>query len=154
MDFPIKAFEINGLNGECVKLEILNVYDFPNRTSFRGDYDINCKLEIDVGNYLVKTDNYLSPTGTLYNFYIDLKRCFDSLNGHSTYNVYIPENDLKMELDFKNGHIFINGLYRDDPSLKNVLTFEFKTDQSYFPPVIKSLKNIVDIFGDNKGIKK
>ena len=153
MESVIKAFEINGTKSEIIKLEINEVYGFPKETSFRGGYDIKCNLWISSGIYSINTDSYFSSTGALYNFYDQLKQCYETLNGKASYEVYCAENYLLFDILFKDGKVSISGQYRHDPMLKNILYFEFESDQSYFVPVIKYLEQLIKRFGDNKGIK-
>lgn len=154
MEYPIKAFEITGRDNARIKLEITEVYDFPNLTSFRGGYDILCNLEITAGVYVMRTDRYYSSTGALYDFYTALKLRYDELNGKAVYHVYHAENDLDFEVVFEQGRVTITGSYRDDPVLKNSLDFEFISDQSYFTEVLNDLKKIIVAFGDNNGAKR
>lgn len=154
MDYPIKAFEIKGFSGERIKLEISEVFGFPQETSFRGGYDIKCNLEISAGVYSICTNNYYSSTGALYNFYNELFKCHKHLKGVASYNLYCPENYLDINVKFDGGKVNISGKYQDDPIIKNILNFEFTCDQSYFNEVIADLKRIVLQFGDNRGIKK
>ena len=153
MDYPIKVFEIKGFGEESIKLEILEVFGFPNEISFRGGYDIRCNLEITSGLYTFRTEHYYSATSALYDFYVALLNCYNILNGKATYNVYCAENDFVFEVTFNLGQIKVNGKYKDDPIKKNFLNFEFGSDQSYFKEVLSDLKKIVLMFGDKKGIK-
>lgn len=154
MEYPIKAFEIKGLSNEHIKLEITEVFGFPDETSFRGGYDIKCNLEIVSGNYGIRTDNYYSSTGALYNFYNELSKCYNDLKGLATYKLNYPENDFDLNIKFDKLGVAISGKYQDDPVVKNILNFEFTSDQSYFKEVICDLKKIVLRFGNNRGIKE
>lgn len=153
MEYPMKAFEIIGSGQERIKLEILEVFGFPNETSFRGGYDIRCSLEINVGIYSCRTNNYYAATSALYDFYMDLQNCYDKLNGKAIYSVYYPENDFVLEVQFNQGKVHIHGKYYDNPLIKNGLNFELFLDQSYFTDVLSDLRKIVSIFGDKKGVK-
>ena len=154
MEYPIKVFEI-GSGQERIKLEILEVFGFPKETSFRGGYDVKCNLEITAGVYACRTTNYYTATSALYDFYVALQDCYSKLNGKATYSVYCPENDLVIEVTFTpKGDVYINGKYHDNPPIKDILYFEFGTDQSYFKDVLSDLKKIVLTFGDKKGVKK
>lgn len=154
MEYPIKAFEIQGRGGESVKLEIVEVFGYPDQPSFRGGYDIRCDLEILAGAYSVRTDLYYSSTGALYDFYVALQKCYDKLNGKAIYNVYCAENDLDMEIVFDMGRVHITGRYRENIATQNSLYFEFDSDQSYFVEILRDLKKIVSTFGDKKGVRK
>ena len=151
MDYPIRAFEIKGFSGERIKFEIIEVFGFPNQTSFRGGYDIKCNLEISSGLYNLSTNQYYSSTGALYNFHNELNKCYSSLKGIASYKLNYPENYFDLDIKFDEYGVNISGKYQDDPMVKNFLNFEFKSDQSYFKEVISDLKKVVLQFGDNQG---
>lgn len=152
MEFPIKVFEIKGCGDESIKLEIAEVFGFPNETSFWGGYDVRCNLEIKVGVYTVRTEHY-SSTGALYDFYIALQNYYNMLNGKAIYDA-MAEHDLTIEVLFNRSQVEVKGQYRYDATKMTSLAFEFVSDQSYFNEVLHDLKKIVLEFGDNKGIKK
>lgn len=154
MDYPIKVFELKGFSGELIKLEIIEVFGFPNETSFRGGYDVKCNMEISSGLYCVRTDHFYSSTGALYNFYNELLKCYNNLKGIASYKLNCPENYFDLNVKFDEYGVNISGKYQDEPVVKNILNFEFASDQSYFKEVISDLKKIVLQFGDNQGIKK
>lgn len=154
MEYPIKTFEIKGFSSERIKLEITEVFGFPDETSFRGGYDIKCNLEITSGIYIIRTNNYYSSTGALYNFYNELLKCYNDLKGIASYKLNYPENYFDLNIKFDELGIAISGKYQDDPVVKNILNFKFTSDQSYFKEVISDLKKIVLRFGNNRGIKK
>lgn len=151
MEQPLKAFEINDGKGNFIKLAINEIYGYPNEPSFRGGYDINCDLTIKSGLYCVETDRYLSTTGALYNFYSGLNKAYKDLNGSVKYEVYTPENDLTFTVTFESGNVKITGKYQDDPAEKNILNFEFRSDQSFFPEVLRDLKTVFNFFGLGSG---
>lgn len=91
MNFPIKCFEIKGFKQERIKLEILEVFGFPDETSFRGGYDIRCNLEINAGIYACRTENYYSSTSALYDFYIALQNCYDNLTARQPTAFIVPK---------------------------------------------------------------
>ncbi len=153
MEYPIKVFEIKGCEDESIKLEIVEVFGFPDETSFWGGYDVRCNLEIKVGVYTVRTEHY-SSTGSLYDFYIALLNYYNTLNGKAIYDAYMAEHDLTIEILFNQGQVEVKGQYRYDATKRTSLVFEFVSDQSYFNEVLRDLKKIVLSFGDNKGIKK
>lgn len=144
MDYPIKVFEIKGDGGTAhIKLEINEIYGFPDEESFRGGYDICCDLEIVCGNYTARSGNYISSTGALKAFYNELFTCYKSLNGKATYKVHCPENDFEFDVTFSQGSVKVTGKYQDDFVIKNILNFEFYSDQSYFGEVMSDLKKVI-----------
>ena len=154
MNYPIKVFEIKGSLGECIKLEIIEVFGFPNETSFKGGYDVRCSLEIISGPYSMRTNHYFSSTGALYDFYNILFKCYSNLKGIASYKIIYPDNYFDLNIKFDEyGGVNISGKYQDRLDVKNILNFEFTSDQSYFKEVISDLKKIVLQFGDNQGVK-
>lgn len=146
------SFTIGSPAGEYIKLEILEVYGFPDRTSFHGGYDILCRLEIRSGVYGAVTNGYYSCTGAIYKFYTALEKCHAALCGKCGYSVpFAAENELDFTAEFDGGAVTIRGEYIDDPHVENALKFEFPTDQSYLSSTLAELKAIVNMFGDNKG---
>mgnify|MGYP003315649855 CR=1 FL=1 len=135
-----------------LRIDIVEVFGFPDKTSFKGGYDIKCNLEIVSNVYCVRTNNYYSSTSVLYNFYNELKKCYETINGKVQYVDY-TENKLIFDVIFKNGKVVITGRYEEDSSTNNILNFEFLSDQSYFPKVLDDLKVVIDKFGNNQGIK-
>ena len=72
----------------------------------------------------------------------------------ATYKLNYPENDFDLNIEFDKLGVDISGKYQDDPVVKNILYFEFTSDQSYFKEVICDLKKIVLRFGNNRAIKR
>lgn len=147
MNYPVKVLEITGTRGECIKMEVAEVFGYPSEPSFRGGYDVRCNLEITVGVYACRTTHYYTATSAIHNFYVALTDCYEKLDGTATYNVYCPENDLTLEVTFnKAGRVDLCGKYRDDLAQNTALTFEFVTDQSYFKEILSDLKKLLLMF--------
>ena len=150
--FPVTAFEIRGKDNEYIRLEISEIYGFPNETSFRGGYDIKCRLEIASGVYGLATDNYFSSTGALRALYSGLSKCYAELSGKCSYGVFHAENDLTFDISFEQGQVAVFGRYQDEDFRNNILCFEFDSDQSYFSQVLADLKNVLKLFDDGHGL--
>lgn len=152
MEFPLKAFEIKNSDGSILSIEIAEIFGFPDETSFRGGYDIRCNLIISSGRICVDTDSYYSSTGALFVFYTKLKNCYDELKGSAEYRVYCPDgSDLTFTVSFDGGKVNVKGVYKDDTVESNFFSFSFTSDQSYFKEVLRDLKKVINIFGDNRG---
>ena len=151
MEYPIKVFEIKGFSDERISMEITEVYGFPEETSFRGGYDVQCSLQISCGVYNMRTDCYYTSTGALFDFYNELSKCHKDLQGTASYKVYCPENDFELDIEFNARGVKIRGKYQDVPTVKNVLSFEFESDQSYFNEVIADLKRVALQFVGKQG---
>ena len=150
---PVTAFDIRGANNERVKLEITEVYEFPQITSVYGGYDIKCRLQIDSDVYRLRTDDYYSATGMLWAFFKGLNKCYSELNGKCSFDGDCEGKDLSFDVYFAQGRVVVCGKYQNDRMRKNILEFEFCSDQSYFASVLTDLRKVVDMFGDNRGLK-
>lgn len=148
---PINAFCLIGNDGK-IEIIINEIFDFPNRTSIAGGYDIKCSLIIQAGNYNVCCDDFYSSTGTLYNLLCSLTTCYDNLYGIAEYK-HILENNLEFNIEMtKFGHATVTGSFQEYPSINNILSFEYETDQTCIKDAISQLKLITETFGDNTGI--
>ena len=152
IELPMKAFCLMGRAGEDkIELIIDEIFGFPEETSFEGGYDFRGTLTIHAGSYKVRSKHYFSSTGILCNLYASLVKCYDSLEGMAKY-ARMYEKNFEFELKMtKAGHAIINGEYTEYLHLLNVLTFEIETDQTCVRYAINDLKQVVDLFGDNKG---
>jgi len=151
LDLPMLAFKIKGID-EYVELTIEEVCGFPNATDYGGGYGARGILKIQVAQYFVSATHYFT-TGELYRFASELNRCYESLNGVATLeNV---ERELELQCEFNRlGHVNISGKIQADQSVKNILEFELKTDQTQIKDLLLQLKKVINIFGDNEGKDK
>lgn len=149
----MRLFCLHGTDyNEKILLELNEVIDFPERTSYEGGYDIICTLQIDVGCYHVKCDRYYSATGALYRFSDSLKDCYKELAGNAEYRLRW-ENELVFNVAMTScGHALVTGQFRERPEKNTVLTFEMETDQTYLLPVFQEIDRLQDTFGGMKGI--
>ena len=149
----MRLFCLHGTDyNEKILLELNEVIDFPERTSYEGGYDIICTLQIDVGCYHVKCDRYYSATGALYRFSDSLKDCYKKLAGNAEYRLRW-ENDLVFNVAMTScGHALVTGQFREHPEKNTVLTFEIETDQTCLLPVFQEIDRLQDTFGGMKGI--
>jgi hypothetical protein len=146
----MEEFTIKGDNG-FLKINIDEVYGFPKITSPFGGYDIKNILEINSGNFGVKSTVY-STTGELFDFYEQLQKANEILKG----NLYLRnfENNLDAEIKYDvNGRVTVLGNFREHSEFSNLLKFEFSTDQSYIQSTLKELKTIVEKYGGMQGVK-
>lgn len=145
------AIEIGGKQG-FVRIELIEVLGFPNETSYLGGYDTKGKIEIKSGNYYVKDAELWFSTGQIYEFYKNLLKCYNELNGQISFPT--SGSELRLELEFTDfGQLNINGSYQEYPSVENFLHFEFESEQSYLTSTLTELKAIVDYYGGNQGVK-
>ncbi|MFQ7160209.1 MAG: hypothetical protein ACLRPX_11475 [Ruthenibacterium sp.] len=137
---------------EKIRLELNEVIDFPNRTSYEGGYDIICTLQIDIGCYCVKCDRYFSATGALYRFSEKLKECYTNLFGSAEYRLRL-EDDLSFAVSMtSNGHALVKGKFQERPDVNNVFEFEMETDQTCLPTVFQGIDRLQDIYGGMQGV--
>ncbi|WP_047154065.1 WapI family immunity protein [Aneurinibacillus tyrosinisolvens] len=147
----MNKFEIAGKNG-FIRIEFNEVFGFPKQTSYLGGYDVEGKIEIKSRNYYVKEAKLWFSTGQVYEFFIRIQECYNLLKGNATFSD--SENNLEFSLSFiKLGHIHIQGRFQELGHEENILKFEFESDQSYLSSTLQQLKNIVEHYGDLKGVK-
>jgi hypothetical protein len=148
LDLPMLAFRIAGIY-ESVELIIDEVWGFPNEISYGGGYGAKGILTICAGDYSVSSNLYFT-TGELYRFFNELTRCYETLSGTATLDN--TDNTLNLKCEFnKRGHVFISGRFQADPAIKNILLFEFTTDQTHIKGNLFKLEAIYRLFGDEKG---
>jgi len=65
------------------------------------------------------------------------------------------ERELELQCEFnKFGHIISTGSFQANPTEKNILPFEIKSDQTQVKDTLSQLKSVYEAFGDNKGISR
>lgn len=147
----MNEFIIKGKQG-FIRIGLNEIYGFPNETSYLGGFDVKGIVEIKSGSYFVKNAEIWFSTGQVYEFFTQLQKCYNNLKGFVTFSE--SENNLKINLSFnKFGQINIQGYFQEVAHHENILQFEFESEQSYFVSTLHQLKDIVDQYGDLKGIK-
>ncbi len=148
---PVIAFSLNGY-GEFIRLNIDEVFGYPDQTSYGGGYGAKGSIEISVGGYKVNSQHYFT-TGELYMFKESLVNCYENLSGIA--KLENTERELDLSVSFNRmGKVKITGWFQERPDLTNRLLFEIDSDQSFIFPVIKELEDIEKIFGNMKGVKR
>ena len=89
-------FTIQAENGH-IYFKIEKVFGFPNNTSGFGGYDTQSNIEIVSSNYSVSGSLYIT-TGELFEFYKQLQKCYETLNGTATLKSY--EGNLVLNIFF------------------------------------------------------
>lgn len=141
---------IKGDNGNSIKIIYAEVYGFPSKTCHFGGYDVRAKVEIKSGGFSVNKDFYTS-TGEIYTFFDKVKICNQELKGAAKYASY--EEDLEFVLTYDNfGKVAVKGFFKDN-YLKNILNFEFNSDQTYISEFINEFQQTINKYGNNLGIK-
>ena len=144
----MNSFTIKG-NADFVKVDLIEVFGFPNETCHWGGYDVKAGIEIKSGNFHVKSTFY-SSTGEFYQFYERIKNCNKHLSGKVIYKNY--EENFFLIITYDNqGHVNISGTFSEENSYCNKLDYEFNTDQSFIRYTIEELELLVDKYGDMKG---
>ncbi|MBS8263905.1 hypothetical protein DYI25_05570 [Mesobacillus boroniphilus] len=145
----MKEFTIAGKQG-FVRIELNEVFGFPDQTSYLGGYDVHGKIELKSGNYFVKDADLWFSTGQVYKFFLELQKCYNDLQGSAIFSD--SENALKINLNFnKLGQISIEGYFQEIPSEENTLQFEFESEQSYLGATLQQLNSIFEQYGGLKG---
>ncbi|WP_026693018.1 WapI family immunity protein [Peribacillus kribbensis] len=144
----MNQFMIAGKQG-FIRIKFNKVHGFPEETSYLGGYDVEGNVEIKSGNYYVKDAEFWFSTGQVYQFFIQLQKCYSHLKGCVSFS---DENTLKIDMHFnKFGGITIQGYFQETAHQENILHFEFESDQSYLVSTLQQLQNIADQYGDLKG---
>jgi len=148
----VNEFEIEGKMG-FIRIEFIEVFGFPEQTCYLGGYEVKGKVEIKSGNYYVKDAELWFSTGQVYEFFVQLHKCYFDLKGGVTF--LESENNFKFDLSFNGlGQINIRGYFQELASEENILQFEFDSEQSYLATTLHQLKGIVDYYGDLKGMER
>ena len=151
VELPVRAFRFNGLDGYC-EIYISEVFGFPEQTDFDGGYGVRGCINLKANSYQVLNGGLWLSTGALYRFFKQLKPCYNKLSGEAIFTTV--EQDLKLKADFKkNGHVIINGIYKERPDIDNILHFEINSDQTQVLEALKDLKKIGELFGDELGFR-
>jgi hypothetical protein len=147
----VHEFVVRGKEGSFIQIALDEAFDFPNMTSHFGGYDARGIVEIKSGNYYIKGELWFS-TGEIYEFYNRLVRCFTDLQGVATFCT--SEANLKLEVKFNNrGQVVIEGYFKEFAHEYNELKFEIESNQSFFVETLDGLKQIVNHYGDLRGIR-
>ncbi len=135
-----------------LKIEIIEVYGFPEQTSHFGGYDIRCDVKIYVDGFSVSSQFY-TTTGEIFDLFKKLKECNEKLAGKIDFANY--EDELKFSMSYDTlGHVFITGKFEKfNGFAANRLNFEFQSDQSYIQSTLLQLYSIIEQYGGTKGFK-
>lgn len=143
-------FIVGGKTG-FVRISVSEVYDYPDRLSPFGGYDVKGYIEIKSGNYHVLGGLWFT-TAEVYEFFEALQRNMDTLSGEALFETY--ESNLELSVIFKSlGHIRIKGRYIEVSSTENELIFGFDSDQSYMFSTLTELRRFVEKYGNKQGLK-
>ena len=148
----MEQFTVHGENGSHIMISFEEVYGYPDTTCYWGGYEVRTRIKIKSGNFQVDSTLWTS-TGEIHGLYESLKSCNSDLQG--TVNFITYEGNLDLKIDYDNlGHAGISGRFFEQGHFENELRFEFSSDQTYLNSTINELREIVDKYGDKKGIKK
>lgn len=141
-------FSIEGSTG-FIRIEIKEVFGFPNQTSHFGGYDTESTIALKSNGFSVKSD-FWDSTGKLYDLYQCLKKTHSELHGDVKFTS--SEYNLSFVISYNNvGHVTIKGEFKEDYPESNLLQFEIVSDQSYLNKTLTELRQIVRKYGDNTG---
>lgn len=88
----MESFTLKGKNGCYVKISLVEIFDFPTKTSYWVGFEVKVNIEIKSGNFQVQSSFHTS-TGELAQFYHSLKNANKLLSGNVHYRNF--ENDLR-----------------------------------------------------------
>lgn len=152
LSLPMPVFRLQG-EEDFVDLSINEVWGYPNETNYAGGYGAKGILTIQAGEFAVTKATHYFTTGELYRFLQQLRHCYNTLDGTAILENTERELTLTCLFDRK-GHVLVEGSFQSNPSVRNILTFEFTTDQTKISQMITSLLRIASIFGDDQGVRK
>ncbi len=151
LSLPMLAFRIESLEAS-IELTIDEVWGYPHETNYGGGYAAKGTLTIHSGEYAVNNATHYFTTGELFEFLQQLQHCYKTFDGIAV--LKNTERELALTCLFnRRGHVLVEGSFQSNPALKNVLSFEFSTDQTQIPQMLSSLSKAASIFGDNNGVK-
>jgi len=153
MNLPIKAFGLEGESNEVIEIIIKKIYaDDIDKTSHLGGYDLVGAINIRMGNYVVNNARIVSSTGILSDFLASLKSCYSELNETAKFINNPYEHNLTFDLQITTqGHVIIEGEYRENFASSTKLVFEMYTDQTYLQNTINELQHIENLYGNKFG---
>jgi hypothetical protein len=151
LSLPMPAFRIESLE-DSIELTIDEVWGYPHEISYGGGYAAKGTLSIHIGEYAVNNAAHYFTTGELYKFLLQLQYCYNILDGTAV--LKNTERELALTCLFnRRGHVLVEGSFQSNPALKNILSFEFSTDQTQIPQILSSLSEVASIFGGNHGVE-
>ena len=147
-----QAFSICGHGGDVLTIAYAEVHGFPTETCHWGGYHVQAKININAGDFSVASDFY-TATGEVFGLYQQFVSCNEKVTGTATFASY--EGNLKFTATYDfGGRIEINGTFRANGQFGNELCFEIITDQTFIQSTIAQMKQLIDKYGDNKGVFK
>jgi hypothetical protein len=141
------------LKGDQGHIEITfrEIFGFPSQTSHAGGYDVCGDISIISRGYKVFSEVYFS-TGELYLFYRELLKSYEIVSGKASLINF--EKTLQITCEFRpRGHVEISGYFIERYDIDNELKFSFLSDQSYIKATLNLLNEIIEKYGDLKGIR-
>lgn len=143
---------IQGDAGIFIRFASEVVYGFPETPGPWSGYDVRVNLEIKSSGFQVKATMWTS-TGEISELYQQLRQCNESIAGNATYASC--EGNLELTAQHDNmGHVTIRGEFSEQNEYRNILNFEFQSDQIYVQTTIHQLDQIIRKYGNTKGITK
>ena len=147
-----EEFSICGHGGDILTIAYAEVYGFPDETCHWGGYDVRAKININAGDFSVVSDFY-TTTGEVFGLYKQFVNCNEKVMGTVAFASYEGNVKFTATYDF-GGRIEINGTFRANGQFGNELCFEIITDQTYIQSTIAQMKQLIDKYGDDKGVFK
>ncbi len=135
-ELKMDNFEIKGF-GAHLKVEVVEVIGFPNKTHFDGGFYCKLNIEIKVEDILLNSFFY-ATTQNLLELRSSLKKCYELIDGKVDF--FHRDSNLELTLIFlKNGGIHIFGRFQKYLSTDNTLNFEFYSDQTYIYQTLEQM---------------
>jgi hypothetical protein len=101
-------------------------------------------VDLDVGRFQAHIPGDIRSE-ELSSFRDQLKRVYDSLNGSAEFHTMESWLGLNF-VAHKTGRVALKGVVLDQPGIGNRLTFELALDQTYLPPILSALDDVISTF--------
>jgi len=150
VELPYCAIDISTDDGK-MKLIVTAVNKGPSEFLKVGGLTADFNIKVVVKGIIADFKCYIS-VGNLYEFYKELKKCYNNLCGNAVLRDYSGKlTNIYVDFD-KIGRCIIRGYIQNGAYSENGIGFCLRCDQSYIAPVINSLGRLFNELAELQGI--
>jgi hypothetical protein len=149
----MEEFTVRTADG-TLTIALEELYGFPDRTDHWGGYSARGALTIHIGPYHVERGVLWFSTGEVWDFYTQLQKAYDDLNGEAHFES--SEGQLQFAVRPRDAYL-LAGKYQELAMPEETTTrlhFVARGDQSYLPETLVELSRFVATYGDNRGVPR
>ncbi|MFZ1695051.1 MAG: hypothetical protein WAT74_17790 [Flavobacteriales bacterium] len=144
------TFAIKGETGNCVRLELLEIFGFPETTSHFGGYDARWSVLIKSHGFSAHGELWIA-TGELIQLCSAMRKSYDELKG--SFDWMNSDEELRLKFKFEpRGIVIVSGTYRQYRGTFDRLDFEFDTDQTFVNETLLDMERLISDYGGMRGI--